>query len=75
MKKYHSGVHRMHRAGRATLCGPMGRRAYGRPIFDVRTLPHDDYDVLTLITCQGYDQSSGEYNWRIVVRAVLIKVE
>jgi len=53
----------------------MGRRAYGRPIFDVRTLPHDDYDVLTLITCQGYDQSSGEYNWRIVVRAVLIKVE
>ena len=41
---------------------------------DLRALPHDDYDVLTLITCQGYNESSGEYDWRIAVRAVLIDV-
>jgi len=42
---------------------------------DLRALPHDDYDVLTLITCQGYDQSSREYGWRLAVRAVLVNVE
>jgi len=42
---------------------------------DMRALPHDDYDVLTLITCQGYDESSGEYGWRLAVRAVLISIE
>jgi len=42
---------------------------------DLRALPHDDYDVLTLITCQGFDESSGEYAWRLAVRAVLISVE
>jgi len=42
---------------------------------DLRFLPHEEYDVLTLITCQGYDESSGEYDWRLAVRAVLINVE
>jgi len=42
---------------------------------DLRALPHDDYDVLTLITCQGFDQTSGEYDWRLAVRAVLIQVK
>jgi len=42
---------------------------------DLRALPHDDYDVLTLITCQGFDESSGEYGWRLAVRAVLIDIE
>jgi len=42
---------------------------------DLRALPQDDYDVLTLITCQGYDQSSREYGWRLAVRAVLVNVE
>ncbi len=42
---------------------------------NMSALPHDDYDVLTLITCQGYNERTGEYAWRIVVRAVLISVE
>jgi LPXTG-site transpeptidase (sortase) family protein len=36
---------------------------------------HEERPWLTLITCQGYDEESDSYNWRIVVRAVLIKVE
>ena len=42
---------------------------------DLRALPQEDYDVLTLITCLGFDESSGEYGWRLAVRAVLIDVE
>jgi len=42
---------------------------------DLRALPHSDYDMLTLITCLGYDESSGEYGWRLAVRAVLINIE
>ncbi|MBC8496038.1 MAG: hypothetical protein H8D37_00110 [Chloroflexi bacterium] len=44
-------------------------------VYEVRALPHEDYDALTLITCQGFDESSGEYGWRLAVRAVLIDVE
>jgi len=42
---------------------------------DLRALPQDIYDVLTLITCQGFDETSGEYDWRIAVRAVLLDVK
>jgi len=42
---------------------------------NLRALPHSDYDVLTLITCNEYDESEGEYNWRLAVRAVLVDVE
>jgi len=42
---------------------------------DLRALPHSDYDVLTLITCKGFDPSSGEYGWRLAVKAVLIRIE
>ena len=42
---------------------------------DLRALPQDDFDVLTLITCQGFDESSGEYGWRLAVRAVLFEIE
>jgi LPXTG-site transpeptidase (sortase) family protein len=42
---------------------------------DLRALPHEDYDVLTLLTCQGFDESEGTYDWRLVVRAVLMDVE
>lgn len=38
-------------------------------------LSHEDYDWVTLITCQGYDEESGEYLYRRAVRAVLINVE
>jgi LPXTG-site transpeptidase (sortase) family protein len=30
---------------------------------------------LTLITCQGYDEKSGRYQYRVVVRALLIKIQ
>ncbi|MBC8193306.1 MAG: sortase [Anaerolineales bacterium] len=42
---------------------------------DISAFPHEDYDVLTLVTCQGFDESSGKYRWRLAVRAVLVKVE
>jgi LPXTG-site transpeptidase (sortase) family protein len=37
-------------------------------------LQHEDRDWVTLITCQGYDEASGNYRWRRVVRAVLVAV-
>jgi LPXTG-site transpeptidase (sortase) family protein len=37
-------------------------------------LQHEDLDWVTLITCQGYDELSGMYLWRRVVRAVLVAV-
>jgi LPXTG-site transpeptidase (sortase) family protein len=42
---------------------------------DLRALPHEDYDVLTLLTCQGFDETKGAYDWRLAVRAVLMDVE
>jgi LPXTG-site transpeptidase (sortase) family protein len=41
---------------------------------NLRALPHEDYDVLTLLTCQGFDETEGSYDWRLAVRAVLIDV-
>ncbi len=41
---------------------------------NLKALPHSDYDMLTLITCMGYDEASGEYDWRIAVQAVLMNV-
>jgi len=41
----------------------------------LKALPHSEYDMLTLITCQGFDESSGEYGWRLAVQAVLMKVK
>ncbi|MBC8503388.1 MAG: sortase [Anaerolineales bacterium] len=38
-------------------------------------LPHSEYDLLTLITCMGFDEFNGEYDWRLAVQAVLMKVE
>jgi LPXTG-site transpeptidase (sortase) family protein len=42
---------------------------------NLSALPKSDYDMLTLITCQSYDEASGEYRSRIAVRAVLVDVE
>ncbi|NJD59076.1 MAG: sortase, partial [Anaerolineae bacterium] len=38
-------------------------------------ITHEEKPWLTLITCQGYDEDSDSYKWRIVVRAVLVKVK
>jgi hypothetical protein len=35
---------------------------------------HEDYSWLTLITCQRYNERTGTYRYRRVVRAVLIEV-
>ena len=42
---------------------------------DLSALPHSDYDMLTLITCKGFDTASGEYPWRLAVNAVLVDVK
>ncbi len=41
----------------------------------LRALAHEEKDVLTLLTCQGYNQSSHHYDWRLAVQAVLVRVE
>jgi len=35
---------------------------------------HEAYPWLTLITCQGYDESSDSYRYRLVVRAVQVEI-
>lgn len=42
---------------------------------DVSSLDHEEYPWLTLITCRGYDQEEDAYRWRLVVRAVQLKVK
>ena len=45
------------------------------PDEDISPLKHEEYDWLALITCEGYNQMHDRYDWRRVVRAVLIAVE
>ncbi|MBL6980715.1 MAG: sortase [Anaerolineales bacterium] len=35
---------------------------------------NEQYDWITLITCYHYDEESGKYLWRVVVRAVIVDV-
>jgi LPXTG-site transpeptidase (sortase) family protein len=42
---------------------------------DLSIFSHQDLDWLTLITCVDFDEASGEYKSRLVVKAVLIRVE
>ncbi len=42
---------------------------------DASVLGHKNRDWVTLITCEGYDESTNTYRWRLVVQAVLMKVE
>jgi LPXTG-site transpeptidase (sortase) family protein len=37
-------------------------------------IKHEEYSWLTLITCNSYNEKTGEYTYRSVARAVLIKV-
>ncbi len=41
---------------------------------DLSVLRHEEYDWVTLITCQGYDEQQDAYRSRMVVRAVLVEV-
>ena len=40
-----------------------------------RLLVHKESPWLTLVTCQGFDKATGTYRYRIIVRAVLLKVQ
>ncbi len=42
---------------------------------DISVLGHKDRDWVTLITCEGFDEKTDTYRWRLVVQAVLVKVE
>lgn len=42
---------------------------------DNSRIPAEEYPWLTLITCRGYDEERDDYLWRVVVRAVQVKVE
>ncbi len=42
---------------------------------DVSVLRHEEYDWITLITCREYNEKKDDYNYRVAVRAVLVKVE
>ncbi len=41
---------------------------------DTSVLAHEDAPWLTLVTCQSFDETRGEYRWRLVVKAVLVEV-
>ena len=43
--------------------------------FNLAPLKHEEYSWLTLITCQGYNELTDSYKYRLAVRAVLIRVE
>ena len=42
---------------------------------DARAFQHEEMDWITLVTCQGYDSASDSYQWRTIVRAVLVSVK
>jgi len=42
---------------------------------DLSVLRHEDYDWITLLTCQGYNEKLDSYEFRYAVRAVLIEVQ
>jgi LPXTG-site transpeptidase (sortase) family protein len=42
---------------------------------DMSVMGHEDLPVITLLTCEGYDQSKGTYKYRLAVRAVQVKIE
>ncbi|MBI4732779.1 MAG: hypothetical protein HY781_11785 [Chloroflexi bacterium] len=38
-------------------------------------MSHADVPTLTLITCQGYNETDGSYRYRIAVQAVLVDIQ
>jgi LPXTG-site transpeptidase (sortase) family protein len=40
-----------------------------------QVLGHEHLSWLTLVTCQGYDETGGSYRWRRVVRAVFMAIK
>lgn len=42
---------------------------------EASVLKHEEHPWLTLITCKNYNETTGDYQYRVSVRAVLVKVE
>ncbi len=42
---------------------------------DTNVFEHEEYPWITLITCQGYDEASDSYRYRLIVRAIQVKIE
>ena len=42
---------------------------------DPGILRHEEYSWLTLVTCKGYNEWTDSYNYRVVVRAVLVDIK
>ncbi|MGV8026556.1 MAG: sortase domain-bontaining protein [Anaerolineaceae bacterium] len=42
---------------------------------DFSIMEEEEFPWLTLITCKGYDEASGSYQWRVVVKAVQVDVQ
>ncbi len=38
-------------------------------------LKHQDLPWVTLVTCRGYDPVMGQYQYRVLVKAVLVEVK
>jgi LPXTG-site transpeptidase (sortase) family protein len=38
-------------------------------------IKHEDLPWVTLVTCRGYDPASNSYEYRVVIRAVLVEVK
>jgi LPXTG-site transpeptidase (sortase) family protein len=38
-------------------------------------LEHEDLPWVTLVTCRGYDAATGGYQYRVLVRAVLVDIK
>jgi LPXTG-site transpeptidase (sortase) family protein len=41
---------------------------------DKSAFKHENASWLTLITCNGFNEETGEYRWRTVVKAVMVQV-
>ena len=42
---------------------------------DLSILKHSDYDMVTLLSCEGFDEETDSYDWRTIVKAIVVRVE
>jgi len=42
---------------------------------DLSAIQHEETPWLSLLTCRGYDEATGTYDFRVLVRAVLVDIE
>ena len=41
---------------------------------DTSPFVHTDSDWITLVSCRGFDESTGTYKWRVIVSTELIEI-